>query len=114
MTPLVRDQWSNKYAFWRANVAIKKENVLVPPCSILFVHSGLASPVIRRHKRSLFKSVYVMTMKPLLEEHAVSGLCTDLTVLRGGSIRIEPSQQLLDDCTHKRNSKRKVGKPIYH
>ena len=32
----------------------------------------------------------------------------------GGSIRIEPSQQLLDDCTHKRNSKRKVGKPRYH
>ena len=32
----------------------------------------------------------------------------------GGSIRIEPSRQLLDDCTHKRNSKRKVGKPIYH
>ena len=32
----------------------------------------------------------------------------------GGSVRIEPSQQLLDDCTHKRNSKRKVGKPIYH
>ena len=34
--------------------------------------------------------------------------------LRGGSVRIEPSRQLLDDCTHKRNSKRKVGKPIYH
>ena len=32
----------------------------------------------------------------------------------GGSVRIEPLQQLLDDCTHKRNSKRKVGKPIYH
>ena len=28
-------------------------------------------------------------------------------------IRIEPLQQLLDDCTHKRNSKRKVGKPLY-
>ena len=35
-------------------------------------------------------------------------------LLKGGSVRIEPSQQLLDDCTHKRNSKRKVGKPIYH
>ena len=34
--------------------------------------------------------------------------------LRGGSIRIEPSRQLLDDCTHKRNNKRKVGKPIHH
>ena len=32
----------------------------------------------------------------------------------GGSVRIEPSRQLLDDLTHKRNSKRKVGKPIYH
>ena len=32
----------------------------------------------------------------------------------GGSVRTEPSRQLLDDCTHKRNSKRKVGKPIYH
>ena len=32
----------------------------------------------------------------------------------GGSVRIEPSQQLLDDCTHKRNSKKKVGKHIYH
>ena len=27
----------------------------------------------------------------------------------GVSVRIEPSRQLLDDCTHKRNSKRKVG-----
>ena len=38
----------------------------------------------------------------------------DVLTLRGGSIRIEPSRQLFDDCTHKRNSKRKVGKPIYH
>ena len=29
-----------------------------------------------------------------------------------GCIRTESSRQLLDDCTHKRNSKRKVGKPI--
>ena len=35
MTPLVRGQRSNKYAFWRANVAIKMENNLIPPCSIL-------------------------------------------------------------------------------
>ena len=34
--------------------------------------------------------------------------------VKGGSIRIEPLQQLLDDCTHKRNSKKKVGKPIHH
>ena len=34
-TPLVGGQRSNKYAFWRANVAIKMKNVLVPPCSIL-------------------------------------------------------------------------------
>ena len=33
--PLVGGQRSNKYAFWRAIVAIKKENGLVPPCSIL-------------------------------------------------------------------------------
>ena len=32
---------------------------------------------------------------------------------RGGSVSIELSLQLLDDCTHKRNNKRKVGKPIY-
>ena len=32
----------------------------------------------------------------------------------GGSIRIEPSRQHLDCCTHKRNSKRKEGKPVYH
>ena len=30
--------------------------------------------------------------------------------LKGGSVRIEPSRQLLDDCNHERNSKRKVGK----
>ena len=27
----------------------------------------------------------------------------------GGSVRIEPWRQLLEDCTYKRNSKRKVG-----
>ena len=32
----------------------------------------------------------------------------------GGSVRIEPLRQLLDDCTSKRNSKRKVGKPMYN
>ena len=32
----------------------------------------------------------------------------------GGSVRSELLRQLLDDCTHKRNSKRKVGKPMYH
>ena len=32
----------------------------------------------------------------------------------GASIRIEPLRQLLDDCTHKRNNKKKVGKSIYH
>ena len=30
----------------------------------------------------------------------------------GGSVSIEPLRQLSDDCTHRRNSKRKVGKPI--
>ena len=30
----------------------------------------------------------------------------------GGSTEIEPSRQLLDDCTHERNNKKKVGKPI--
>ena len=40
MTPLVGGQQSNKYAFWRANVAIKKENGLVPPCSILLPGVG--------------------------------------------------------------------------
>ena len=39
MTPLVRGQRSNKYAFWRANIAIKKENGLIPPCSILLTSS---------------------------------------------------------------------------
>ena len=34
-TPLVGGQWSNKYAFWRANIAIKEENGLVPPTPIL-------------------------------------------------------------------------------
>ena len=32
----------------------------------------------------------------------------------GGSLTTEPLRQLLDDCTHKRNNKNKVGKPIYH
>ena len=32
----------------------------------------------------------------------------------GGSVRIDPSQQLLDDHTNKRKNKRKVGKPIYN
>ena len=36
--PLIKEgQQSHKYAFWRANEAIKMENVLVPPCSILLV-----------------------------------------------------------------------------
>ena len=36
--------------------------------------------------------------------------------LRGGGVpvRTEPSQQLLDDCTHNRNSKKKVGKPTLY
>ena len=29
----------------------------------------------------------------------------------GGSVRTEPLRQLLDDFTHKRKKKRKVGKP---
>ena len=37
-TPLVGGQQSNKYAFWRANIAIKKENGLIPPCSIPLGH----------------------------------------------------------------------------
>ena len=45
MTPLVGGQRSNKYAFWRANIAIKKENVLVPPCSILLQVMDLQEPV---------------------------------------------------------------------
>ena len=32
----------------------------------------------------------------------------------GDSVRIEPSGQLLDDRTHKKDNARKVGKPIYH
>ena len=45
---------------------------------------------------------------------ATRGVKTTRRKLRGeGSGRIEPSRQLLDDCTHKRNSKRKVGKLIY-
>ena len=32
----------------------------------------------------------------------------------GGSVRTEPSRQLLDDCTHKRDNKRKLVKPIHH
>ena len=49
MTPLVRGQRSNKYAFWRANVAIKKENGLIPPCSILLTMSGNITTMVADH-----------------------------------------------------------------
>ena len=47
-----------------------------------------------------------------LKETFLDTIGTELFPILGGGgvVRIEPSQQLLDDCTHKRNNKRKVGK----
>ena len=64
-------------------------------------------------------SNYIPVCKPVrILPRDYTTLKTSLLLKRGGggggSVRIEPSQQRLDDCTHKRNSKRKVGKPIYH
>ena len=51
---------------------------------------------------------------------AISVICKTVAFKGGGggggggarSVKIDPSRQLLDDCSHKRNSKRKVDKPI--
>ena len=47
------------------------------------------------------------------EWYRIQGCFCLINCFKGGSVITEPSRQLSDDCTHKRNGKRKVGKPIY-
>ena len=70
------------------------------------------------HSENLQKSLVSVTAE--LTVGAVYSLRSLLFIVRvgsdivkGGSIRNEPSQQLLDDCTHERSNRRKAGRPVY-
>ena len=116
IAPKLRKCWTHKIAYNIISEMLKQENLFHSQTSTL----PKDAPVKFYLSTTFGLSFMISSVAPTRSSTFYSYLITKIGYRNlkgegvGGSVRIAPSRQLSDDCTHKRNNKRKVGKPIYH
>ena len=79
------------------------------PCRRYRKHKKCYNCKTNFRQRDELRNVYHIETTTFLYQHCIQQKVFGLR--RGGVVRIEPSRQLLDDCTHKTNSKKESRQP---